>query len=166
MEGTDRTECALCVLGDSPAGRLTADDAIAVVARDDDVVTLVQFGLPGVFLTPRHHIATLSVLPDQSAAMLAALQRTAAEVVSSSAASGAMIEATTDVPGAKGHVCYHVVPTLPEQGALGVIEDMAAHRRFDTADSDDLAPCSLQPTPGEVGPSAWPMIRLQGLSET
>jgi len=87
MEGTDRTECALCVLGDSPAGRLAADDAIAVVARDDDVVTLVQFGLPGSFDPASPHRHPLGA-PDQSAAMLAALQRTAAEVVSSSAASG------------------------------------------------------------------------------
>ncbi len=164
MDDANLPECRLCALGNSGADRLPADKAIAIVSRDQDVVTLVQFGVPGVFLAPRRHIATLSVLPDQSAAMLAALQRTVAEVRSSSAASGAMIEPSTDVPGAPGHVCYHVVPTLPNEGELGAIETLVAHHAPDATDTTTSSP--LQPALQETGQGTWPLNRLQGLAET
>ena len=59
--------------------------------------------------------------------------------------SGAMIEPTTDVPGATGHVCYHVVPTMRDGGPLPSVEGVVQAQRVFEALRDRVSPRQLEP---------------------
>lgn len=118
----------VCVLCGAPAvGQLPLDPLLgpagelhaAVVAYlDDDLVALVAPGTPGVLVAPRHHVEGLATTPTAGAVVLGALRRAASTVACSYAADGTVIEATTDLPGAPGHVCYRIVPTRQDQALL------------------------------------------------
>jgi len=84
---------------------------------DDDVIALIDQDLPGVLLAPRSHVEALSGLSTATGDFLAALRRTVTEVQAAYGTTGAMIEPTTDLAGAPGHVCYRVVPTLGDESA-------------------------------------------------
>lgn len=97
--------CRLCEAG-GPAGE--------AVYRDRLVVALVDHQLPGVLLAPRSHLDVLEQVPDRAGPLLAAIRRAARTVEEVFDASGARIEPTTDLPGAGGHVCYRVIPTVDD----------------------------------------------------
>jgi hypothetical protein len=84
---------------------------MVVVYLDEQVVGLIEPGVPGAIVAPRPHMRELSNMPEQAGAVLAAVRRAATSVRSTYRTSGAMIEPATDVPAAAGHVCYRVVPT-------------------------------------------------------
>jgi hypothetical protein len=109
-------ECALCAVGETSAGHPEPEAPSTVVAYlDDELIALLEPGLLGVLLAPRSHVQGLATQPGLSAVFLAALRRAVTEVQSSYGTSGAMVKPTTDVPGASGHVCYHVVPTMRDE---------------------------------------------------
>jgi hypothetical protein len=105
-------DCALCAVAQQGGALARVDVAGMVVAYlDDQVVGLIEPGAPGVLVAPRSHMRELSTMPAHTGAVLAALRRAAQTVMSSYRTSGTMIEPTTKVPGAAGHVCYRVVPS-------------------------------------------------------
>lgn len=97
--------CRLCAAG-GPSGE--------AVYRDPVVVALVDRWIPGVLLAPRSHLDVLDQRPDRAGPLLAAIRRAAQTVEEAFDASGARIEPTTELPGASGHVCYRVVPTVDD----------------------------------------------------
>lgn len=107
----EREGCVLCSVALERSRRPQAARELEIVYVDDELIALLRPGLPGVLLAPRPHLEALTTLPGRGADFLAALRRIVAVVQSSYGASGAMIEPTTDVPGASGHICYQVVPS-------------------------------------------------------
>ena len=139
--------CALCAVAQPTMEMLAAEPGSRVVAYlDSELIALLEPGVPGVLLAPRSHVKGLSTSPGLSAVFLAALRRAVTEVQASYGTSGAMIEPTTEVPGAVGHVCYHVVPTLRDElvavvGARSDGRGPRSGRRPQRAAVDRAAPC-------------------------
>jgi len=105
--------CALCTLGlhsARPPG--TESTPVVVAYLDDELIALVAADLPGAMLAPRSHVRGLPAQPGLAGPFLAALRKVVLEVQSLYETSGTMIEPTTDLPGAAGHVCYQVMPTI------------------------------------------------------
>ena len=98
-------------------GRLGVPGSAAspeVAYVDDELIGLLEPGRAGVLLAPRCHVAGLMTAPERAGTVLAALRRAADTVRRTYGTSGAMIEPTTELRGAVGHVCYRVLPTRLE----------------------------------------------------
>ena len=116
MSGTDE-HCLLCEVADVSADHAPIGATDLVVAYvDDELVALIEADLPGVLLAPRVHVNGLARMAGTAGVFLGALRRAVTVVRSAYGASGAMIEPTTALAGARSHVCYHVVPTEPIDG--------------------------------------------------
>jgi hypothetical protein len=100
-------DCQLCML--QPA----ADVSIEYVS--DVAIAFVEPERCGASLAPRAHVGSLSDLGADAGAFLAALRRAANEIQAVYGTTGTMIEPTTALPGAAGHVTYRIVPTLLEE---------------------------------------------------
>lgn len=165
MADVERPEsCALCALVQAPdTGPMPGTELVAAYV-DEDLVALLGPELSGVLLAPRQHIGTLSTAPERAAVFLAALRRAVNEVQASYGASGAMIEPTTDLAGAVGHLCYHVVPTLPDDAPPPSLDMVTRTRRLADALRQHAVPHRLHPPtkPGRL-PSFFD--RLSGLVE-
>lgn len=109
-------DCALCTLGLAPPDVPLEEAEVMVAYVDEEVLILVDPAREGALFAPRVHVGSLSELGDQAGRLLAALRRVAIEVQAIYGTTGTMIEPTTDLPGAAGHVCYHVIPTLRLNG--------------------------------------------------
>lgn len=114
--GSADERCALCLLTDSPDGVL-GRAGLSVAYTDDDLVGLVPVELPGVYVAPRAHVGALFGVPGLAAVVLAALRRVVEEVKSSYGVADAAVEPVTQVPSSEGHLCYHVRPVVPDDGA-------------------------------------------------
>jgi hypothetical protein len=101
---TFREDCLLCTL--APAG------GFSTVYVDDVAIALVESGHTGASLAPRSHVGSLSDLGQEAGPFLAALRRVANMVQAAYRTTGTMIEPTTSVEGAPGHVTYRIVPTI------------------------------------------------------
>lgn len=112
VEATD-SACALCSADPITAGGTGPDARWSVVYADDILVALVVPDVAGVLIAPRPHIGGLATSPELAGVLLGALRKTAIAVKTSYRTSGVTVQPITDVPGAPGHVCYHVVPTMP-----------------------------------------------------
>lgn len=113
LTGDVASGCFLCDAVEPVASPAPADgDEHLTVYADDQLVALLEPALPGVLLAPRAHVPGMGQMPGLAGAFLAALRRTVTVVQSAYGASGAMIEPSTVLAGASGHVAYRVVPTL------------------------------------------------------
>lgn len=163
-DGARRVDCALCALVQAQGGHLPSGSGIVVVYVDDDLIALLQDDLPGVLLAPREHIGALSTFPERSARFLAALRRAVTEVRNSYGTSGAMIEPTTDVPGAAGHICYHVVPTMRDGDTPPYLDEVLRAQSVVEALQDRLSSRRLQPVLRSAKPASS-FGRQPGLTE-
>jgi hypothetical protein len=100
-----KEDCLLCTL--TP----TAGASIEYV--DEVSLAFVESGQPGASIAPRAHVGSLSDLRNVGE-FLAALRRAANEVQAVYGTTGTMIEPTTAIDGASGHVTYRIVPTVPD----------------------------------------------------
>lgn len=106
--------CPLCILPAAVGVAVEIGGTVMTTAyADDELVALVDPGSPGVVLVPRSHVSGLGEMPGLSGVFLGALRRAVMVVRTAYGTTGAMIEPTTTIPGAGGHVAYRVVPTLP-----------------------------------------------------
>ncbi len=139
-------QCTLCTAAKPSADLGESEPTSTVVAYvDDEIVALLDPGLAGILLAPRSHVTVLSTEPNRSAVFLAALQRVVAMMRTTYGSSGTTIKSTTDLPGASGHVCFHVVPKLRKGAAASSSHDMRAKARlFADALGDQVAPLALQ----------------------
>ena len=155
VEGEVTETCALCAVAQPTMERLAAEPGSRVVAYiDSELIALLEPGVPGVLLAPRSHVKGLSTSPSLSAVFLAALRRAVTEVQASYGTSGAMIEPTTEVPGAAGHVCYHVVPTLRDESSASPEPDLMAEARGLAVALSEQPSIELRPVPDPWSPSA------------
>ncbi|MGH9092989.1 MAG: hypothetical protein ACRDZR_16675 [Acidimicrobiales bacterium] len=115
-DGT-RAACPLCALPVA-AGVVVdvAGEAMTTSYADEELVALVDPGSPGVLLVPRSHVGGLGAMPGLAGVFLGALRRAVTAVQAAYGALGAMIEPSTSLGGACGHVAYRVVPTMPPEG--------------------------------------------------
>jgi hypothetical protein len=147
--------CALCAVAQPTMELLAAEPGSRIVAYlDSELIALLEPGVPGVMLAPRSHVKGLSTSPGLSAVFLAALRRAVTEVQSSYGTSGAMIEPSTEVPGAAGHVCYHVVPTLRDESSTPPEPDLLAEARGLAVALSEQPSIELRPVPDPWNPSA------------
>ncbi len=147
--------CALCAVAQPTMEMLAAEPGSRVVAYlDSELIALLEPGVPGVLLAPRSHVKGLSTSPGLSAVFLAALRRAVTEVQASYGTSGAMIEPTTEVPGAVGHVCYHVVPTLRDESSTSSEPDLMTEARGLAVALSEQPSIALRPAPEPWSPSA------------
>jgi diadenosine tetraphosphate (Ap4A) HIT family hydrolase len=110
-------DCLLC--------KLTPAAGASIEYVDEVSLAFVESGQPGASIAPRAHVASLSDLGGKAGEFLAALRRAANEVQTVYRTSGTMIEPTTAIEGASGHVTYRIVPTVPD-GDGEAPEPMAA----------------------------------------
>lgn len=119
MASVTRTdeECAICVATRASEDAAPGDKLRELVYLDDVLAVLVESDVEGVLLAPRKHVGELAANPEVAGAVLAGLRRAAVAVQDHYRASGATVQPKTDLPGALGHVCYWVMPTLPSPTA-------------------------------------------------
>lgn len=123
-------ECALCDAGQLSESSCVLSGTTALVAyHDDELIALLQPGVPGMLLAPRAHIASLSTLPQFSAVFLAALRCAVSQVQTTYGTSHTLIEPKNSIPGAVGHICYHVVPTPSRESSQAEPLDLVAEAR-------------------------------------
>jgi hypothetical protein len=108
-----RSTCLLCSLEDSAAGQPFPGSETVLAYRDDTLIALLHPGLSGALLAPRAHVSGFAGLMGGAASFLAAMRRMVTAEQSLYGASGAVVEPTDTLSGAAGHVCYHILPTLP-----------------------------------------------------
>lgn len=122
-----KSDCAICGLLTPTAENLLLRAGFVVAYADDDVVALVAGDRPGFFVAPRAHAGVPFTSPGNSAVVLAFLRQVVEEVKSLYDATEATIEPVTDLPGALGHVCYHVAPDHGNRSAKQPDVDARVH---------------------------------------
>jgi hypothetical protein len=106
------TVCAICAAAGAPAQARAETWRDRVAYLDDVLVAFVDSDSASVIVAPRRHIGGLSLEPEFAGDLLGGLRNAALAVQLFYGASGATVEPTTTLPGAAGHVCYWVQPTL------------------------------------------------------
>jgi hypothetical protein len=122
--------CALCEVLSGRGDPQSLGRGTLVAYCDDELIALLKPGRPGVLVAPHQHVGSLSALPENAADFLAALRQTVTEVQHTYGTSGAMIEPSTDLAWAPGHICFCVVPTRREASQPREIDMKAQARRL------------------------------------
>lgn len=131
--------CAICAAARATAGEPRPGPGSRLVVHADDVlIAFVQPDVVGVLIAPRQHTDRLSTTPELAGILLAGIRRAAVGVQAFYGASGVSVQPTTHFPGAPGHVCFGILPTLPARNTahgvqLGVL--VSALRGLLTAES-------------------------------
>ncbi|MBO0727843.1 MAG: hypothetical protein J2P57_01205 [Acidimicrobiaceae bacterium] len=105
--------CALCQLRPMSEGGQVGQSGVLLAYVDDQLLGLVANDRPGVLVAPRAHAGVPFDAPARSAVLLAGLRRVAEGAKAAYGVAEVAIEPVTDIPDAKGHVCYHLRPVLP-----------------------------------------------------
>ena len=111
-------ECRTCVVTQLVAdhGALGAPPFLAEDV-EDDIMTISGPALDGLLVIPRQHVAGLEELaPRHRAHVLAALRRALQKVQERNPESVPRVVVPTDPPASEAHVCFQVVPSVPEAG--------------------------------------------------
>lgn len=104
--------CVFCSMKGRAPTKPASNCTPGVVAYlDDQLLYLFGSGVEGMVLAPRLHGGVMPTEVGASGTLLSALRIAVTDVQSAYGVSGATIEAIIDLPGAAGHVCYHVRPT-------------------------------------------------------
>ena len=138
--------CVVCELLSGRGDPQSLGPGTLVAYCDDELIALLRPGRPGVLIAPHQHVGTLSALPGNAADFLAALRQTVTEVQHTYGTTGAMIEPSTDVAWAPGHICFCVVPTQREASKPREVDMMALARRLTAMLQDRHTPRGLRAT--------------------
>jgi hypothetical protein len=114
--------CAICAASHELPGETGPPAGPRAVHADDAVIAFAEPDMNGVLIAPRRHIESLSTTTELAGDVLAGVRRAAVAVQVFYGASGVSVEPTSDFPGAPGHVCFRILPTLPARLGAGAAQ--------------------------------------------
>lgn len=86
---------------------------------DGDVFVISERELPGLIVVPRRHIGGLEELSiPERASILAAVRRATLAVKEENPWSTPGVLARTDLPASEGHLCFQVLPRVPDDAKV------------------------------------------------
>ncbi len=140
---TDR-QCTLCAAMQPSVNRSGSESSAVVVYLDDVLIALRDPCQAGLVFAPRSHAGVLSIEPSQTAAFLAAMRRVVLAMQSTYGWTDATIQ-PSELSGASGHVCYQVIPDVPDAEPPAFLRDEQAQSRLREMLGDGALPRTLRP---------------------
>ncbi len=111
-------QCESCRAAQWEADRRLRDTADPAGSTDSDVLVTSGPEFAGMVVFPRSHVGGLEELPiPQRAKVLAAVRRATRSVGQENPWSTPRIVVRTDLPASEGHMCFHVLPSVPESAS-------------------------------------------------